>query len=92
MECIKIVPRPWFLPSSTDGMYSIIELCLLLADFGNSSPEKWHLSPKSKTPVAILIEFRVQLCVMPENAVGTTWPGGTKQGVRTFRFRSRTVF
>ena len=73
-------------------MYSIIELCLLLADFGNSSPEKWYLSPKSKTLVAVLIEFWVQLCDMPENAVGTTWPGGTKHGVRTFWFRSRTVF
>ena len=82
---------PGFLPRIAEGMYSIIELCLLLADFGNSSPEKWHLSPKSKTPVAVLIEFWVQLCVMPENAVGTTWPGGTKHGVRTFRFRSRTV-
>ena len=57
----KTVCRPGFLPSITDRMFGVVELWLLLADFGNSSLEKWHFSPYSRTAVAVPTEFRVHL-------------------------------
>ena len=64
-----------------DGMYCAIKLCLFWTDSRNSTPEIVHFSPYLRTAVAILTEFRAQLCVISENAVGATWPVGTKQGM-----------
>ena len=66
MKGAKAVCCPGFLPRIADRTYGVVELCLFLANFGNSSPEKWHFSRCSMTAVSVLTEFRAQLCIMSE--------------------------